>query len=94
MRDIKTLLEVLLDQYKNNRIDGIQRFGICWAITRLTMTDIISVQENGILTECIFSNKPGYAWGGYWWTKGDVPLRIKFLKQLISKLKKEHGHIN
>ena len=86
MRDIKTLLEILLYQYKNNMVYGIQLLGLCMAISRLTVAGVISAQEEVILIEHLHSNKPKWAWGGYWWTEGDVPPRIKFLKQLISKL--------
>ena len=48
MRDIKTLLELLLDQYQNNRIGGIQWSGLCWAIQRLRERNIISLQKNRI----------------------------------------------
>ena len=86
MRDIKTLLEILLDYYKNNKIYSIQSDGLCWAIQRLCDENIILLQEGDILLEYLYSNKPEWAWAGYWWTMGDVPPRIKFLKQLIKKL--------
>ena len=37
MRDIKTLLEILLNQYKNKMVYGIQLLGLCMAISRLTV---------------------------------------------------------
>ena len=83
MRTIKELLEILLDQYKNNRIYSIQKLGICWAISKLLDEGIISGEEYDILSEYIYSNRPEYAWIGYWWLEGDVPPRIKFLKKLI-----------
>ena len=86
MRDIKELLEILLYNYKNNRIYSIQKLGICWAMDILYQENIISLEEKCILSEYIYSNRPEYAWIGYWWLEGDVPPRIKFLKQLIKKL--------
>ena len=56
MRDIKTLLELLLDQYKNNRIDGIQRFGLCWAIWRLSKHELINSNEDYVLGAYIKKN--------------------------------------
>ena len=89
MRDIKTLLELLLDQYQNNRIGGIQWSGLCWAIQRLRERNIISLQEDGILTKYLCSNKPRKAGAGHWWPAGETKPRIKFIKQLISKLENE-----
>ena len=86
MRSIKELLKILLDYYKNNRIYSIQSAGLCRAISKLLDKDIISREEYDILIEYLYYNKPEYAWIGYWWTGGDVPPRIKFLKQLIEKL--------
>lgn len=86
MRDIKELLEILLDNYENNSIYMIQSNGLCWAIQRLCDENIILLQEGDILLEYLYSNKPEWAWAGFWWTIGDVPPRIKFLKQLIEKL--------
>lgn len=83
MRDIKELLEILLDKYENNSIYMIQSDGLCWAIQRLCDENIILLQEGDILSEYLYSNKPEWAWAGYWWTMGDVPPRIKFLKKLI-----------
>ena len=86
MRSTKELLEILLEQYKNNKILMIQEFGLCWAIVRLYSKNLISLEECDILTDYLYSNKPEWAWAGYWWTMEDVPPRIKFLKQLISRL--------
>lgn len=83
MRDIKELLEILLDKYENNSIYTIQSTGLCWAISKLLDEGIISGEEYDILIEYLYHNKPEYAWIGYWWLEGDVPPRIKFLKKLI-----------
>ena len=86
MRDIKTLLEILLYKYENDMVYKIQRNGLCWAIQRLRKRNIISAQEEVILIEHLHSNKPEWACDGYWWPKGEVEPRIEFLKQLISEL--------
>ena len=87
MRDIKTLLEILLDQYQNNRIDGIQWAGLCFAIIRIDVGHVIDQYEKEDLFDVINANKPDIVWSGkYWWPKGEVEPRVEFLKQLISKL--------
>ena len=89
MRDIKTLLEILLYEYENDMVYKIQRNGLCWAIQRLRERNIISLQEDGILTKYLCSNKPRKAGAGHWWPAGETKPRIKFIKQLISKLENE-----
>ena len=87
MRSIKELLELLLDQYENNRIDWIQWAGLCWAIIKLYTNDVVNFYEKEILLDVIEANKPDTPWSGrYWWPKGEVEPRIEFLKQLISEL--------
>ena len=85
MKPIKELLEILLDRYENNSIYMIQWAGLCWAISRLYDDGVISEIEDSILTSYLYSNKPEWAWSGYWWTEGKVEPRVKFLKQLITK---------
>ena len=90
MRDIKELLEILLDQYENNRIDGIQRFGLCWAIWRLSKHELINSNEDYVLGAYITKKRPYWAYEmSYWWPAGETKPRIKFIKQLISKLENE-----
>ena len=83
MRDIKQLLEILLHEYKNNKVNMIQRSGLCWAISRLPGGWIISEKEANILKEYILSHKPETRFNGYWWPEGETAPRIEFLKQLI-----------
>ena len=86
MRDIKTLLEVLLDQYENNIIDDIQVFGLCWAIKKIFDKNVISEDEYYHLDDIINNNCPnGLEGSGYWWRSGATAPRIEFLKQLIKK---------
>lgn len=90
MRDIKKLLDILLDQYENNRIGGIQRFGICWAIGELSEYELINSHEDYVLGAYIIKNRPDWSYGmSYWWPAGETKPRIKFLKQLIYELENE-----
>lgn len=87
MRDIKTLLEVLLDQYENYRIDLIQWSGLCFAINRLRVGHVIDQHDEEALLKVINANKPDAVWSErYWWPKGEVEPRIEFLNKLISEL--------
>lgn len=87
MRDIKTLLELLLDQYQNNRIEGIQWSGLCFAIIRLDVDHMIDQYEKEDLFDVIEANKPDTPWSEkYWWPKGHTKPRVEFLKKLISEL--------
>ena len=86
MRDIKTLLEILLDQYENNRIDRIQWTGLCFAINRLRVSHVIDQHDEEALLKVIKANKPDAVWSEtYWWPEGHTKPRIKFLQKLISK---------
>lgn len=86
MRDIKTLLEILLDQYDNNRFEGIQWSGLCFAIIRIRISHVIDQPDEDALLKVIKANRPESAESLlYWWPKGEVEPRVKFLKQLIMK---------
>lgn len=86
MKSIKALLLILLDQYENNRIDGIQWSGLCFAIIMLFNGYVIDQYEKKALYDVIDANKPLMLWSGrYWWPKGEVEPRVEFLKQLIKK---------
>ena len=86
MRDIKTLLEVLLDQYENNKTYGIQWAGLRLAIIRLHTSRVIDQNEKEALLKVIKANRPKLVESPlYWWPKGEVKPRVKFLKQLIMK---------
>ena len=85
MRSIKELLELLLDQYENNRLDGIQWTGLCLAINRLRISHVIDQHEKEALFKAIGANKPDKPWSEvYWWPKGHTEPRIEFIKQLIN----------
>ena len=87
MRDIKTLLEILLDQYENNRLEGIQWSGLCFAIIRLRIGHVIDQSDEDALLKVIKANRPESAVSLlYWWPKGEVEPRVEFLKKLISEL--------
>lgn len=86
MRDIKTLLEILLDQYQNNKTYGIQGSGLCFAIIRLRIGHVIDRLDEEVLFDAIKTNRPiSVEPPPYWWPKGEVEPRIEFLKQLIKK---------
>ena len=85
MRDIKTLLEILLDQYQNNRLEYIQWSGLCFAIISIDGR-VIDQNEKDALLKVIKANRPESAVSLlYWWPKGEVEPRIEFLQQLIMK---------
>ena len=86
MRDIKTLLELLLDQYENNKTYGIQWAGLCLAIIRLHTSRVIDYYDKEALLKVIKTNRPESAESFYWWPEGEVEPRVEFLKQLISEL--------
>ena len=85
MRSTKELLEVLLDQYQNNRLEYIQWSGLCFAIISIGGR-VIDQNEKDALLKVIKANRPESAEPLYWWPKGEVEPRIEFLKQLISTL--------
>ena len=87
MRSTKELLEVLLDQYENNRIDWIQWAGLCDAIGALSEYGLINSYEDCILQAYIIDNRPdGSIKMSFWWPMGETAPRIEFLKKLISEL--------
>ena len=87
MRSTKELLEVLLDQYENSRVEGIQWSGLCFAIIRHPAGYVIDQYEKEALLKVIKANRPYSVVSPlYWWPKGEVEPRVEFLKQLISKL--------
>ena len=78
MRNIKTLLELLLNQYQNNSIYNIQRRGLCMAILKLLYEQIIVEKEYSMLKDYILSHKPKPEFNGYWWPEGQTKPRIEF----------------
>ena len=82
MRSTKELLELLLDQYDNNRIEGIQWRGLCFAIVKLPTSYVIDQHEKNALFKIIGENKPDKPWSEmYWWPKGHTKPRIEFLQR-------------
>ena len=86
MRSIKELLEVLLYEYENNRIDDIQARGLRLAIKIIFDKNVISEDEYHHLYDIVNNNRhdvfDGFA---YWFRSGATAPRVKFLKQLIKK---------
>ena len=58
MRDIKTLLEILLDEYQNHPDDDVRHLGLCFAINRLCRYNLINLHEGEVLLDVIESNHP------------------------------------
>lgn len=87
MKSIKALLFILLDQYENNRIDGIQQSGLCLAIFMLFDDGVIDVYDREALVDVIKANRPESSKSlVHWWPKGETKPRIEFLNKLISEL--------
>lgn len=86
MRTIKELLELML-----SRTD-LFRFGLCQTVNKLYFTDIITVEECNLVEHYINSHRPSkfssinayiHRNDTYFWTKGDIKPRIKWLKKHI-----------
>ena len=83
MRDIKTLLEILLDEYQDNPDDKIWSEGLCIAINRLTNPDgVFDPPERLYLLRFITLKSKTDSKRLYEWPKDEV----EFLKQLIFEL--------
>ena len=89
-RDLKTLLELLLEEVKSNL-----GFGLCACIGILWNKEIITEVENDIIFDFLKANRPkwyqyGYSFkqrsSAYWWKRGKVKPRVRFLKHWIKKL--------
>ena len=89
MRDIKQLLDVLLDEYQHNPDDKIRSLGLCFAVKRLCYYNLINLHEKDGLLYVIKANRPTDVGNAFWWHQGEVEPRVEFLKQLISKLENE-----
>jgi len=90
MRDIKTLLEILLDQYENNPDDDIRSEGLRYALSYLYFDEgIIERDERFTVDNYIKCHHPKGSFlsdeDDYWWPDGETEPRIEFLKQLIMK---------
>jgi hypothetical protein len=89
VRTQKELLEVMLANI------GSLRSGLCFLNGELFTQRIINYQEHVIINGYIRNNKPSMfsSWNafinsnsGFYWSRGDVKPRIKWLKQHIKKL--------
>jgi len=89
-RDLKTLLELLLEEVKSNLYSGMCNCRGC-----MYYKNIITSLEYDILWDFIYYNRPkwyqyGYSFkqrnSAYWWKQGKVKPRVKFLKHWIKKL--------
>ena len=87
MRSTKELLEVLLDQYENNKDDTIRLRGLCHAVIIIRYRYLITRKEERLLIGYLKKNRPKrYSLTGFWWPRGHAKPRIEFLKKLISEL--------
>jgi len=91
-RDLKTLLEILLE-----RVESHCPSGLCNRVNNLYQNDLISCKESFLLYKFLDTHRPKlyqygysfkYANDAYWWKPGDKTPRIKFLKHWINKLSK------
>lgn len=95
MRDIKTLLQVLLNYLKENK--SYKESGICSTINMARSYGMISKSESIILQTYINENRPLtfrrlFNPEGYWWPEMyKAPIykeeRVAYLEKLIKKLK-------
>lgn len=89
MRDIKTLLEILLDQYENHKDSDVRNKGLCHAIKVLHESHgVFTTEERARLDTFIYEHRPN-RWAGeddFWWDMGVVYPRIKFLMRLMNRL--------
>lgn len=92
-RSKKELLELLLEIYKNSIFKNAFKYGfkglffkktgLCSAILRLSNQKIITPSEHVRLWIYLHDNRPKSSVDVYWWPKGEVKPRIKFLEKLI-----------
>jgi len=89
-RDLKTLLELLLEEVKGNCV-----FGLCSCIGYMHFRGTITSLEHDALWWFRYYNRPkwyqyGYSFlqrnSGYWWKASEVKPRVKFLQHWIKKL--------
>ena len=85
MRDIKTLLEILLNQYQKHP-DDVRSLGLCDSVKHIYHHNLINPHEREVILDVIKSNRPAGLGSAYWWPKGETEPRIEFLKKLISEL--------
>ena len=89
VRTQKELLEVMLANI------GSLRSGLCFLSGELFTQGIITFDEHIVMGNYIKYNKPSIfsSWNAFWnadrrfyWSRGDVEPRVKWLKQHIKKL--------
>ena len=79
MRNIKTLLEMLLDQYQNNSDDKIRSKGLCLAVFMLHDRRIINLYDRKALLYVIKANRPKSVVSPiYWWLKAEPHQELSF----------------
>ncbi len=90
MRTIKELLQVMLDNQK------YFVSGLCNLVDNICLKDLISMKEHRILLNYVKENKPStfssferfkqeICAEAYWWKKGNINPRIKWLKKHIKQ---------
>jgi hypothetical protein len=89
VRTQKELLEVMLTNI------GSLRSGLCFLSSELFTQGIITFDEHIVMRNYIKYHKPSIfsSWNAFWnagsgfyWSRGDVEPRVKWLKQHIKKL--------
>ena len=89
MRDIKTLLEVLLDQYQKHKDNDVRGEGLCYVIEVLHEPyGVFTKDEKDSLMSFIYEHRPDpdTRKDDFWWRKGSIYPRIKFLMRLMNRL--------
>lgn len=87
MRNEKELLKLMLE-HKDRFLSGL-----CLWVSEMYMNDIITYQEAVLLQNYINGNRP--FWNrffkgdiSFWWKKGQIKPRIKWINKHIKKLSK------
>jgi hypothetical protein len=78
MRTEKELFELMLTR------QDLFETGICLWADYLSIEDLITYDEYGLLANYLKSNSLKDE--GYWWKEGQIEPRIKWIKQQIEKL--------
>lgn len=90
MKSLEKCYAIALEYYKSNK--KYQCSGLCLLLTKLYQDDILSLEESLRLKHNIWKNKPSPTLHSelyyndsniYWWPKGEIEQRIKFLQKLM-----------
>lgn len=92
MRDIKELLELLVDYIEKEDEDDF--CGMCMSTNMMKDNHIISSEEEECIDKYIYENKPSDSLSGWWWPVENnlqpKEPRLKFINELITKLNEKN----